>query len=101
MFKKVQQSFFAGVVAKAGISSQVHAAQILVDAEEWLKKEFGNGVEQFATPAYVKNGALHIAVKHPALAEEIHRKEEALLSGLRSSYPYQKLYSIRFIVSKD
>ncbi|MCW1930030.1 MAG: DUF721 domain-containing protein [Candidatus Kerfeldbacteria bacterium] len=101
MFKKVQSSFFSGVVAKAGISAQVQAAQILVDAEQWLKKELGDGVEQFAYPAYIKNGALHIAVKHPALAEEIQRKEEALLHGLRSSYPHQRLYAIRFIVFKD
>lgn len=101
MFKKVQTSFFSTAVAKAGITAQVQAAQVLVDVEKWLKKEFGDGVQKFAIPSYVKNGIIHIAIKHPAIAEEVHNKEAALLHELRSMYPHEKLHSVRFIVSQE
>lgn len=101
MFKKVQTSFFSGVVAKAGISAQVQAAQVLLDVEKWLQKEFGQGIEKFAIPSYVKHGLIHIAITHPAIAEEIHIKEEALIHDMRMLYPEEKISGISFIVARE
>lgn len=100
MFKKVQSSFFSGSIARAGIGTQVNAAQILIDIERWLQEEFGKGVERFATPSYIKQGYLHIAITHPAIAEEIQKKEDALIKTIQSAHRNQRIIGVRFIIQK-
>ena len=95
-FSKVSSSLFSGSLQKAGISKQVSASQHVGHAIDIFKERFGDGVALHAKPKYIKDRTLMIEIAHPAIAEEIRRQEEALISELNKRIGHPEVVRLQF-----
>lgn len=99
MFKKLNVSFLKQQLAKAGIEEQVEAYHVLESTKRLLQEMFGEGVEQHATPVYVKQRALTIEIAHPAIAQFIREHEREILEKLFQRTG-QKIYRVHFLLPR-
>lgn len=100
MFRKVSYSFLNNNLKRAGIHQQVEGFRTITLASEVLRERFGEGVASHANPRSIKNRTLAIEIAHPAVAEEIRRCEEALISEMNNRLGRPEILRFVFVTKQ-
>ncbi|MFH1426895.1 MAG: DciA family protein [Candidatus Kerfeldbacteria bacterium] len=101
MFKKLDDSFLQKSVRRAGIGKQVEAAFFVGIVQDVLCERFGEGACKHARAKFVKDRALGIEIKHPAVGEEIRRQEESIISAVNEKIGRPEIVRIFFTLPKN
>lgn len=100
MFQKAGDSLFQKTVNRAGIAQQVAASQYVQFARDVLAERFGDGADKHAVPRSIKDRALRIEVKHPAVGEEIRRQQESIIAEMNRRIGRPEIVRIDFILPR-
>lgn len=97
-FQRFTGGVFHDRLQKVGIGKQVQAAQYIELAIGVLQTNFGAGAQKHAVPRSVKNRVLHIEIAHPAVGEEIRRREETIISELNAKIGRPEIVRIQLVL---
>ena len=85
-------------LSKAGITKQVEASLIVVEAENVLQQIMGSHILDHAKPLYVKNQVLYVAVLSSVVATELTLHKRAVIQILQRKFGALHIIDLKCVV---